>query len=533
MLNSIDKNSSDFKVGKNIASINKNFLVPEYITGTTKMLYEYIQEFDNMGIDCPSANKLMEYNYKVNKIIKYVNATKKDGEFNLENLKECSNSKCESLMPEHSYIDKYGRIMNQCLVCRLHAQIKSKRQTSIETKALWKEENYDKVAKYWLDARARTMENKGIEKYLEDNAKQAKAWRDRNPEKCAEANEKKKCNIKIHYDNYVRDASKKNIKIELTFDEFVEIVKSPCYYCGIIQDKGFNGIDKMNYSKGYIKENSISCCTICNFMKGTLTPEIFLKRVEHILTYQGYIEGKLYPECFADHNNVIFSRYLNRAKEKNLVFEIDKTYFDVLINNKCYICGKKKSNTHYNGIDRINNDEGYTKQNIEPCCGECNYMKNKYDLNVIIEKLRKIKKKHFEHYEIKKTIFRCQDNLDHRKTYNDKKIKMTEEELIIKREKNKLKMQKYREKKNNNLNEDIDNDKVTNIKSETLNNEKIVLANDSGKIQHLNKKTPEQIKEEARLRKQKQREKLKEQYGDEEYKKQRALEISEYRKNKK
>ena len=43
----------------------------------------------------------------------------------------------------------------------------------------------------------------------------------------------------------------------------------------------------------------------------------------------------------------------------------------------------------------------------------------------------------------------------------------------------------------------------------------------------------EEKREEARIRKQKQREKLKEKYGDEEYKKRRAKELAEYRKLKK
>ena len=47
-----------------------------------------------------------------------------------------------------------------------------------------------------------------------------------------------------------------------------------------------------------------------------------------------------------------------------------------------------------------------------------------------------------------------------------------------------------------------------------------------------NKKTPEQIKEDAKLRKQKQREQLRERYGDEEYKKMRAKEIADQRKNR-
>jgi hypothetical protein len=52
-------------------------------------------------------------------------------------------------------------------------------------------------------------------------------------------------------------------------------------------------------------------------------------------------------------------------------------------------------------------------------------------------------------------------------------------------------------------------------------------------VKNTNKKTPEEKREIARIRKQKQRQKLKEKYGDEGYKKERAKELAEYRKNKK
>ena len=80
---------------RNFNSINKTFLVSEYIIGTTKLLLEIIKEFDNMNIDYPLSNSMMEYDYKINKMIKYINATKKDGIYNLDKLKECSNSKCK------------------------------------------------------------------------------------------------------------------------------------------------------------------------------------------------------------------------------------------------------------------------------------------------------------------------------------------------------------------------------------------------------------------------------------------------------
>ena len=52
-------------------------------------------------------------------------------------------------------------------------------------------------------------------------------------------------------------------------------------------------------------------------------------------------------------------------------------------------------------------------------------------------------------------------------------------------------------------------------------------------VKNTNKKTSDEKREEARIIKQKSRDKLKEKYGDEEYKKQRAKELSNYRKLKK
>ena len=52
-------------------------------------------------------------------------------------------------------------------------------------------------------------------------------------------------------------------------------------------------------------------------------------------------------------------------------------------------------------------------------------------------------------------------------------------------------------------------------------------------VKNTNKKTPEEKREQARLRKQKQREELRAKYGDEEYKQMKAKELADYRKSKK
>jgi hypothetical protein len=134
--------------------------------------------------------------------------------------------------------------------------------------------------------------------------------------------------------------------------------------------------------------------------------------------------------------------------------------------------------------------------------------------------LRKIKKYKIKEYEIKKSKFRYQNKIDQQKHYEQNKLLYDTEELkAIYKEKEKIKKKKYRENIKNNNEKNYNNVNIHDI--------------NNAKISHLNKKTPEQIKEESALRKQKQREKLKEKYGNEEYKKKRALEIAEYRKIKK
>jgi hypothetical protein len=46
------------------------------------------------------------------------------------------------------------------------------------------------------------------------------------------------------------------------------------------------------------------------------------------------------------------------------------------------------------GIDRINNEVGYSIKNSVPCCGVCNYMKRKFSKEEFINQAIKISKIH-------------------------------------------------------------------------------------------------------------------------------------------
>jgi len=81
----------------------------------------------------------------------------------------------------------------------------------------------------------------------------------------------------------------------------------------------------------------------------------------------------------------IFGRYKRGSEIRGLEFELTFDEFKSLIENNCNYCGiePQKSITskkalkpyRYNGVDRVNNIEGYTRSNSVSACTSCNYRK--------------------------------------------------------------------------------------------------------------------------------------------------------------
>jgi hypothetical protein len=86
--------------------------------------------------------------------------------------------------------------------------------------------------------------------------------------------------------------------------------------------------------------------------------------------------------------NSIFRAYKQMASTRGLKFSLSKDEFKELILSNCYYCNKEplqvmrnpnfNGDTVYNGLDRIDNSKGYTKDNVRSCCGQCNIAKSNY-----------------------------------------------------------------------------------------------------------------------------------------------------------
>ncbi|MCK5061739.1 hypothetical protein KAR28_04260 [Candidatus Parcubacteria bacterium] len=85
-----------------------------------------------------------------------------------------------------------------------------------------------------------------------------------------------------------------------------------------------------------------------------------------------------------------FARYKMGAKKRGIEFKITLDDFVKLWKKPCFYCGCEIDQI---GIDRVDNQKGYTVENIQSCCGWCNVMKNKYTEKEFIEKCKTIAKR--------------------------------------------------------------------------------------------------------------------------------------------
>lgn len=96
--------------------------------------------------------------------------------------------------------------------------------------------------------------------------------------------------------------NKRKLDWKLSKYEFLELIYGNCNYCGEppsrlcnpVQWSGLaqktsdaawiirNGIDRVDNLKGYIKDNSVPCCTKCNLMKTNSSLEDFKEHIKKI-----------------------------------------------------------------------------------------------------------------------------------------------------------------------------------------------------------------------------------------------------------
>ena len=79
------------------------------------------------------------------------------------------------------------------------------------------------------------------------------------------------------------DAKRRLLEFKITVNEFKRLWSMPCYYCGDIVETV--GIDRVDNNIGYIIDNVVSCCVLCNMMKKNYLKELFINHCKKVANY--------------------------------------------------------------------------------------------------------------------------------------------------------------------------------------------------------------------------------------------------------
>lgn len=95
---------------------------------------------------------------------------------------------------------------------------------------------------------------------------------------------------------YKSKAKARNFDWALTEEQAVDLLKSNCFYCGIVPSRKISslkhckeifvsGIDRKNSNKGYEIDNCVSCCKRCNAAKNNMTEEEFKNWIKRLVSF--------------------------------------------------------------------------------------------------------------------------------------------------------------------------------------------------------------------------------------------------------
>lgn len=115
--------------------------------------------------------------------------------------------------------------------------------------------------------------------------------------KCKKETDKRYRKTSVKYKEYQKSpefifsqlkyqAKKRNMPFEI--DEVYyhkELAHKPCHYCGNTDTKYWVDRYINDHSIGYTKENTVPCCELCNKMKISLSPEVFIEHAKRIYKF--------------------------------------------------------------------------------------------------------------------------------------------------------------------------------------------------------------------------------------------------------
>lgn len=260
-------------------------------------------------------------------------------------MKDCNTCK-KSLSYENYHVNKATRdgFSNRCKKCT--SEIRKKKRAS-KPKKVYEIKEY--------------KECKACHKTFHlSKFNKSKLTRDGREGKC------RACRKKQRKKNNIVISSKKCTSCKKVLDVI-------CFSKDASRDDGYNNICKKcksEYYKAYSRDNSDKIREKYEYYKKYFPDKLKAYNKKHYENNKEHIIKRT-----AEYHKTYKGRYTlftSQAKYRGIDCELDLNTYNELINEPCYYCGTEE----HNGIDRLNSNLGYIKENVVPCCSTCNYGKN-------------------------------------------------------------------------------------------------------------------------------------------------------------
>lgn len=316
------------------------------------------------------------------------------------NMKQCE-GRCGKIKPIEDFINKksiHGTVYNkQCSSCsaddrekrdRDYGEYENRPEVKLRRQK-YRQIHRDRISQQSKESRARRIAEDPTG-YHKHQAEMSRLYRKNNPEKMLAIYQRRGKDANQRFLTYKNRAPKFGIEFDISKEECISMFQSSCGYCGIEFDDGtLLGIDRIDPTVGYINDNCVACCTMCNFMKNNLDGEQFYKIIKNILSKFNFLDDHN-PDYTDLPGALVGTRYtkkVNDSMRRGLVWQLSEKEHDEIIIKNCYLCDRPSNDANKNGIDRVDNHMSYEISNVQPCCFLCNRMKKDHPLDVFISKL--------------------------------------------------------------------------------------------------------------------------------------------------
>lgn len=134
---------------------------------------------------------------------------------------------------------------------------------------------YDR--KSWKECRIKRAitEEKYLSHYREKKTELQRTRRINNASKYKEEYTTVHRSLAGRFNSLRQNAVRRDIGIDITFEQYKDLINNPCIYCRGELPKAGGGLDRKDSSIGYTISNCVPCCKKCNLAKHVMSQSEF------------------------------------------------------------------------------------------------------------------------------------------------------------------------------------------------------------------------------------------------------------------